>query len=171
MPDAGIAVLDEGRALRFCYAEMVRYNGGRSPGGVALAYKVLEAILPRLAGGAAVERRALAVRSAFPGPGVRDAFELVTRAVTGDRYDLDPSIALPDNGPTRAPFVFEVTFGDRTFRAALRAGFVTEEFLATLALDRRDDAQERHFTALKDELAERLMAVSGDAAFDVTQLT
>jgi hypothetical protein len=156
-----ITVLDEGRELRFSFEEMVRYNGGRSPGGVALAYKALEALLPLLADGP-VERRALSVRSAFPGPGVRDAFELVTRAVTGGRYVDDPQLAGPE---TR--FVFEISYAGRSYVATLRPDFVPEEFLALLGLDTRSPSQERRLTELKGEVADRLMAARGADAYDV----
>ena len=53
---------------------MLRYHGGHSPGGAAIAYKVLERALPELG---ACERREIVVETAFGGPGARDAFELV----------------------------------------------------------------------------------------------
>ena len=73
----------------------MRYHGPGSPGGVAHGFKVLERALPLLAPEGLCERREIVVETAFGGPGARDAFELVTRAVTGDRYHLDPASRAP----------------------------------------------------------------------------
>ena len=37
-----IVVVDQGREVSFSFEEMVAYQGGSSPGGVAHAFKVLE---------------------------------------------------------------------------------------------------------------------------------
>jgi hypothetical protein len=34
-------------------------------------------------------RREIGFETAFGGPGARDAFEMITRAVTGDRFPID----------------------------------------------------------------------------------
>lgn len=78
-----IVVLEAGCEISFSYQDMLKYHGGRSPGGVAHAFKVLERALTLLDGGGGVERRAIFIETAFGGPGARDAFELVTRAVGG----------------------------------------------------------------------------------------
>ena len=75
-----ITVLDDGEPLGFSFDDMLRYSGPRSPGGVAHAFKVMEAGFPRLDPSGPIERRELVVATAFGGPGARDAFELVTRA-------------------------------------------------------------------------------------------
>jgi hypothetical protein len=53
---------------------------------VADAFKAMQRALPILDPNGPVERRQITVHTAFRGPGGRDAFEMVTRAVTGDRY-------------------------------------------------------------------------------------
>ena len=45
-----------------------------------------EQSLPLLAEGKPPERRDITIETAFPGPGARDVFELVTRAVTGPAW-------------------------------------------------------------------------------------
>ena len=76
-----IAVVDSGRLLRFTFEDLIAYHGPGSPGGVAHAFKVMRRAWPLLAADATPERRAITVRTAFGGPGARDGFELVTRAV------------------------------------------------------------------------------------------
>ena len=95
---ARLNLLDAGAAASFGFEDMLRYHGPGSPGGVAHAYKVLERALPLLAPDGPPERREIVVRTAFGGPGARDGFELVTRAVTEGRYTLDPSLALLERG-------------------------------------------------------------------------
>ena len=83
-----LTVLDRGTRLTFSFDDLMRYHGPGSPGGVAHAYKVLELALPLL--GDPPERREVEVATAFGGPGARDGFELVLRAVTEGRYTVDP---------------------------------------------------------------------------------
>ena len=81
-----LSLVDQGRPVAFSFEDMIGYHGPGSPGGVAHAFKVLERALPLLAPDGPAERREITVRTAFGGPGARDAFELVTRAVTEGRY-------------------------------------------------------------------------------------
>ena len=59
---------------------------------------MLERALALLDPSGSVERREVVVDTAFGGPGARDAFELVMRAVTGERYRVDPALARPELG-------------------------------------------------------------------------
>ena len=103
-----IAVLDRGRRIAFSIEDLMKYHGPGSPGGVAHGFKVLERALPLLAPDGLCERRELVVDTAFGGPGARDAFELVTRAVTGDRFRVDAALALPERGRALERFVFRL---------------------------------------------------------------
>src|SRR3954466_11746282 len=101
-----INLVDQGRPLAFSFADVLRYHGGGSPGGAAVAFKALERALPLLDPHAPCERREIAIDTAFGGPGARDAFEMLTRAVTGERLTIDPSLARPELGRARERFVF-----------------------------------------------------------------
>ena len=161
-----LVVVERGRRLAFSFEDLMRYHGPGSPGGVAHAFKVLERALPLLEPEGACERRELTVRTAFGGPGARDAFELVTRAVTGGRYAVDPALARPERGRARERFVFRLGHRDRVVVLDLREGFVTDEFIDLARTDRRDAAQERRLDALKLEMAERVMARPAEAVYD-----
>ena len=160
-----IAVVDRGVRLEFSFADLMRYHGPGSPGGVAHAYKVLERALPLLAPDGVPERRQVVVRTAFGGPGARDAFELVLRAVTGGRYTVDLALARPDRGRAGERFVFSLTYRDREVTLALRDGFVTDEFVDLARAERRSPEQEARLTALKTEMAERVMAAPAEAVY------
>ena len=160
-----IEVLDAGRPIAYSFDDMLRYHGGGSPGGVALAFKVLERALPLLDPDGPCERREVVAETAFGGPGARDAFELVTRAVTGDRYRIDNELARPERGRALERFVFRLTYRGRSVTLELRGGFVTDEFIDLARTESRNVDQERRLDVLKHELAERVMARAVDEVY------
>ena len=162
-----IDVIDGGRVLSFSFEDMLRYHGPGSPGGVAHAFKVMERAFGLLDADGPLERREIAVATAFGGPGARDGFELVTRAVTGERYVLDPALERPERGTTLERFVFRVGYRERDVTLVVREGFVTDEFIA-LARKERDAEEEAHLDRLKLEMAERVMSSPAADVYDVT---
>jgi hypothetical protein len=164
---ASIEVTEHGRPLSFSFDDMLRYHGGGSPGGVAHAFKVLERALPLLDPDGLCERREIVVDTAFGGPGARDAFELVTRAVTGDRYQVDESLGRPGRGRTLERFVFQLRYRDRSVTLELRDGFVTEEFIDLARTDERTPEQEQRLDTLKQEMTDRVMATPADEVYAV----
>jgi hypothetical protein len=166
---ATIVVDDGGLVLELTVQDVTRYHGPHSPGGAAIGFKALERALPLLSPAAPADRRAITIRTAFGGPGARDAFEAVTRAVTGGRYTVDPALARPERGRALARFVFVVGLGDREVTLLLREGFVTDEFTDLAGRDDRGDEDERRLTALKRELADRVLACRADDVFDVAR--
>jgi hypothetical protein len=165
---AQITVSERGTLLRFSFADLMAYHGPGSPGGVAHAFKVLERALPMLGDGAPVERREITVRTAFGGPGARDGFELVTRAVTGERYVLDSSLERPQRGLARERFEFVLGYRGRSVRLSLRDGYVTDEFIALARCENRTTEEEARLDRLKLEMAERVMAAACSAVYDAT---
>ncbi|MDQ4131708.1 MAG: hypothetical protein M3179_00530 [Actinomycetota bacterium] len=160
-----IEVEEEGTTVAFSFDEMLRYSGPHSPGGVALGFKVMERAFGLLGPGP-LARRQILIQTAFAGPGARDACELVTRGLTDGRYIVDPALARPERGDNLTTFAFRVTYGDRSVTLLLREGFVTDEFIR-LARDPNLSAEEQQrFAALKQELADQLMATNAEDAFD-----
>jgi hypothetical protein len=149
-----LEVVEGGAPLRFSFEDVLRYHGGHSPGGAAIAYKVLERALGALG---PCERRKIEVGTAFGGPGARDAFELVTRAVTDGRYRVDTALERPERGRVLERFAWRLSCGGRTVELLLREGFVDEEFV-DLARTERDAEQEARLTELKRALAEGVLA-------------
>ena len=161
-------MLDRGHPIAFSFADVMSYHGHSSPGGVAHAFKVLQRGLPLLEPDGAPERREIAVRTAFAGPGARDAFECVLRAVTEDRYVVDASLERPDLGPTRARFIFRLAYRERVATLTLRDGFVTREFLELAGQDERAPEAEARLTLLKRQMAERVMSASAADVYDAS---
>ena len=159
-----LAVLDGRQQIDFSFDDMMKYHGPGSPGGVAHAFKVMERAFALLDPDGPPQRREITLRTAFGGPGARDGFELVTRAVTQDRFTVDPALARPELGRTRERFVFEVGYRERSVTLLLREGFVSEEFIDLARTEGRSDEQEERLDLLKQQMAERVM---GSAAGDV----
>lgn len=164
-----IRVEERGQTLEFSFADMLRYAGPHSPAGVANAFKVLQRAFGVLSPDDPVQRRSVVVRTAFQGPGARDGFEAVTRAVSDGRYVVDLSLARPDRGRLLQSFVFQVGIGQRSVTLLLRDGFVTEEFIDLAGKSERNDVEEARLDQLKADLARRLLAVPADDVYDVAE--
>ncbi|MGH3921984.1 MAG: hypothetical protein ACRDTT_03780 [Pseudonocardiaceae bacterium] len=162
-----IEVVDQGRILAYTFEDLMRYHGPGSPGGVAHAVKVMERALPLLEPAGLLERREIGVQTAFAGPGARDGFEMVTRAVTEGRYVIDDALTRPEHGPTRESFVFRLSYRGRSVTVALREGYVREEFIALARKEERSAEEESRLTVLKQEMADRLLASRAIDVYDV----
>lgn len=162
-----LQLADAGRVLSFTFEDLLRYAGPGSPGGVAHAFKVLERALPLLDPDGLCERREIGVVTAFGGPGARDGFELVTRAVTDERYEVYQSLARPELGRTRERFIFELSYRGRSVTLVLRDGFVTEEFIELARTEDRTEEEESRLDALKLGLMERVLSCAAADVYDV----
>jgi hypothetical protein len=162
-----LTVKERGRTITFTFDDMMRYHGVDSPAGVATAFKVMQRAFATLSPDQPPERRSVSVRTAFRGPGARDGFEAVTRAVSEDRYTVDRSLVRADLGRLREDFVFEVGIADRTATLLLRDGFVTAEFIDLARAENRSDEQEQRLDELKARLAQRVMSAPATDVFDV----
>lgn len=167
MTGVSVEVVDQGRNLRFGFDDLMRYHGPGFPGGVAHGFVVMQLALPRLDPDGPPERREIRLDTAFPGPGARDGIELVTRAVTEDRYIVDPALGRPDRGTTLERYVFRFSYRDRAVRLEIREGFVTDEFIALSRRPGRSAEEEAHLTVLKQEMADRLLGVPAEEVYDV----
>ncbi len=166
-----IAVVDQGQPIAFSFDDMMRYHGPAAPGGVAHAFKVLERALALLEPGGSPERREITIETAFGGPGARDAFELVTRAVTEDRYVVDPRLERPERGRTLERFVFRVGYRDRAVTLLVREGWVTDEFIELARREPRTAEEDDRLAVLKREMADRVMSAPAIDVYDATDVT
>jgi len=167
MTGASVEVVDQGRHLHFGFEDLLRYHGPEAPGGVAHGFVVMQLALPLLDPDGPPERREIRLDTAFPGPGARDGIELVTRAVTEDRYVVDPALGRPDRGTTLERYVFRFSYRDQAVRLEIREGFVTDEFIALSRTSGRTAEEEAHLTVLKQEMADRLLGVPAEQVYDV----
>ncbi|MBW3556104.1 MAG: hypothetical protein KY454_04095, partial [Actinobacteria bacterium] len=164
---ASVQVVDQGQVISFTFDDMMRYHGPCFPGGVAHALKVMERAFPLLGDGGPPERREITVDTAFRGPGGRDAFELVTRAVTEGRYHVDAALERPERGTTLERYVFRLGYRGRAVTLQLREGLVVDEFVVLSRMATRTPAQEHRLSVLKQEMADRLLARAASEVYDV----
>ena len=162
-----LTVEELGRTSTFTFDDMMRYHGVHSPAGVAMAFRVMQRAFAALYSDGPPPRREVVVRTAFRGPGARDGFEAVTRAVTDGRYTVDRSLVRSDLGRLREDFVFVVRIGDRTATLLLRDGFVSDEFIDLARTENRSDAQEQRLDELKAQLAQRVIAAPAAEVYDI----
>lgn len=152
-----LEVHEEGGAVSFSFGEMLRYSGPGSPAGVALGFKVMERAFPLLEPSGPVERREVVVDTAFRGPGARDAFEHVTRSLTDGRYTVDPGLERPERGHTLQTFAFRLGYRDRHVSLLVQEGVISDEFVRLAQTPDLPPEEWQRFTAMKKELADRLM--------------
>ena len=152
-----LRVQENGQPLTYGFDDIMRYHGFAAPGGVGQAFKVLERALPLLDGGALVERREVSVRTPFGGPGVRDAFEMVTV----DREMKNP------RGGLATSFIFTLTYRGASVTVTLRDGFVAPEFAELGRKTDRTPQEQERFNVLKQEMADKLLATPADEVYDV----
>ena len=162
---AVVVVTDLGRTIAFTFEDLLKYHGPGSPAGVAVAFKALQRAFAVLSPDAPPERRSVTVRTPFRGPGARDCFEAVTRAVTDGRFTVDRTLLRTDRGRLLEDFVFEIGLDGAAVTLLLRDGFVDDEFIDLARAERRTEAQELRLDSLKAQLAQRVMAPSADRVF------
>jgi hypothetical protein len=155
-----------GRTSTFTFDDMIRYHGPHSPAGVAIAFKVMQRAFAVLSPGEPPQRRSITVHTAFRGPGARDGFEAVTRAVSDGRYVVDRTLVRADRGRLLEDFVFVVNISGSTVTLLLREGFVTDEFIDLARTENRSDDQEARLDELKAQLARQVMSAAAADLFD-----
>ncbi len=162
-----LTVVENGRELHYSYADLMSYHGYGFPGGVAHAFKVMERALPLLDGGRPPERREIDIRTAFRGPGARDAFEMVTRGLTEGRYVVDTALEHPERGETLMRYVFVLAYRGTAVRLQARAGIVRDEFILLGRKTDRTAAEDVRLELLKQDMADRLLAMPAEQAYEV----
>jgi hypothetical protein len=167
-----LVVLDQGGSISISFDDLLKYHGRSSIAGVAHAFKVMERAFPLLSTGHPPERYDITVESGFPGAGARDAFEMVTRAVTGDRYRLAPELGGAE--VPEAPgghFCFRLGYRGTVVDLTLRDGLVPEEFIRLACREVPTAAEADRAKQLKEDMAERLLSLSPAEVYDAKVTT
>ncbi|HVL98272.1 MAG TPA: hypothetical protein VM324_03165 [Egibacteraceae bacterium] len=162
-----LEVLDHGEPVAISFDDLIKYHGRSSIAGLAHGFKALQRALPLLAGGPPPERYRIWVDSAFAGDGARDALEMVTRAVTGDRFRPAPELA-PADAP-RAPqgrFFFRLLYEDRIVDLKLRVGLATDEFVDRVCRGVDTPAEAEAVGRLKQDTADHLLSLPAEEVYD-----
>ena len=164
-----LVVLDQGESIAISFDDLLKVHGRSSIAGVAHAFKAMERAFPLLSPGEPPERYDITVESGFPGGGARDAFEMVTRAVTDDRYGL-----ASDPAPAEAPpapgghFFFRLGYRGTVVELVARAKLVPEEFVEVACREAPTEAEAARAQQLKEEMAALLLRLPADEVYDAT---
>lgn len=165
--DKDILTVAEGQEmLAFCFADLLLYHGTGFPGGVAHAFKAMQAAFPLLDSDP-LQRREITVLTAFSGQGGRDAVEMVTRALTDGRLTVDRTLGGRDVlSEPPGPYLWRFTYRGRTAEVTIKPGHVREEFVRLGATPDRTPDQEARLTELKQEMATRLLALAATEIYE-----
>lgn len=165
--DATIAIHDHGRPVRLDFPALLAYHGGGALAGAAIGFRAMAAAGSALSAGQPWDRRTLTVVSWHNGPGVRDAIEFVTRAITRGRFERRESGSVQSCG-ARDAFRFELADGRHVVHLALREHIVDPAFFELAGTPSRSPQQEAELTRLKAIVADAVMALSADRLFDIS---
>lgn len=168
-----LTVLENNTPLSFSFDDLLKYHGPEFPGGVAHGFKVMERAFSLLEDQGPLERREIRITTAFPGPGGRDAFEMVTRCVTDNRYVVDkelPEAAEVLESP-KGRYYFRFEYRNKVIVVTIRPGHVREEFIALARKADRTEQDERRLAELKQEMADRLMKLPAAELYDAVVQT
>lgn len=142
------------------------YHGQSALAMAAIVFQAQRAAFAVLSPGKIPARRDISIVSGHPGPGVRDAFEVVTRAVTRGAYSVDRTLSEARLVPGHdISYSFRITLGERTVEMALRPAVLPERFFELVFAKDRTTAQERELSALKRSIAEDVLAKDPGALF------
>ena len=157
-----LTVCDEEGEMSFNREDLIRYSGQGHLIASALVMRVLSDAFARLSPGKVPDRKQIRVLSAFPGLGVRDHIELVTRAVTDGRYIVDTS-AGPDYAPTSAiggRMYFVVAVGEKAISYVMNPDIFNDRWRQEVAAFQKGaSTPEEHarYVAYKYEVVGELM--------------
>lgn len=154
-----VQVMGEEEVIAVTFPQLAAYHGQGALAMLALTFQALNGMLALLP---AIPRRdEIAVLSGHPGPGVRDAFEFVTRAVTRGAYTVDRTLpAARFNPHGEMSYSFRLTVAGLMVSAELRDGILPPRFFA---LFRGGDPAE--LGALKRQIAAEALAATPDRLF------
>ena len=161
-----IRVVGEEEPIEIGFDAVAAYHGQAALAMLAVTFQGLRAAFVELSPTGMPWRSSLSVVSGHPGPGVRDAFEFVTRAVTRNAYTVDRS--LPDaryNPHVDMSYSFRISLDGRTVQVVLRDNVLPPRFFEVGWIKEKSASEAAEYSALKREIAARVLASEPEALF------
>ncbi len=171
MRDVPIRIMGEEAPIDLLYDQAAAYHGQAALAMLAIMFQGLRGALTMLAPGQDLKRNELSVVCGHPGPGVRDAFEFVTRAATRGVYDVDRTLPLARLNPmANISYSFRLMHGNRTVVAALRPGVLPARFfeLLNMPAEQRSPDWKGEISALKRRIADHALRQKPDDLFEMS---
>ena len=172
-----VSVKDADGPIEISFEDLKKYHGTQALCGLTVGYTVLSAAWQSLSDGEPLDRDDITVETAFPGPGARDAVEMVTRAVSREAFkvvsDKKPDANIAE--AAKGAYWYKVTAKGRSVELGLKQGVLPKEFLGLrrklLAGDATAEEAET-FRGLQKELSSRLLSMDNPLdAFNVLSMT
>ncbi|MGO1164487.1 hypothetical protein ACTOV4_21695 [Brucella sp. C7-11G] len=167
-----LTVAENGTVLTFTYNDFVKYHGFKSPCGLSQSFKVLELALPLLGDGEPIERRELKISTAFTGPGARDGFEMIARAVSGDRYVVNPELG--GEQVTESPsgkYYFRLEYRNKVVEVKLKPEHIRADYIQLSRTPDRSESDQSRLQDLKQELADRILPLTSEQLYEINVQT
>ena len=170
-----IRICDRNEILEIHFSEVRKYHGNIALMAIAVGFRTLQAAFAELYGDQIPERSDISILSGHAGPGFRDAFEFVTRAVTRQVYEVDTSYPKGQYDPYR-PQSYSFVISDKKGSAVEVT--LNERFLPSIFYDYLKKGREGTMTEdeneinrqLKEDLCERAMTLPQDELLYVRRL-
>lgn len=173
--DVPLRLRDQGDEISVTWNALYSYCGPSQVIATALFYRLAEQAFRELSSEQPPRREALAFLTAFPGRGVLECLEIVTRLPTlaPDRVQLDL-----EAGPPEAPaafagrFYFEFQIGDRRRSYVPVGDYLDDEFRSQVAAWQHTVMNEEQYNSYMDfkwKKAQALMNHRGDLFLSAPQ--
>jgi len=119
-----IRIRDRKQVLEVSYEDVKKYHGSLALMAVAVGFRSLQAAFSELYGEEVPNRKDISILSGHAGPGFRDAFEYVTRAVPRGAYQVNVDYPVAQFDPFRPQsYAFVISTADgKAVEVALRDG-------------------------------------------------
>lgn len=171
-----ICIRDRKEVLEISYSDVKKYHGSVALMAVAVGYRTLQAAFAELYGEEVPNRKDISIMSGHAGPGFRDVFEFVTRALTRGVYTVNVEYPVAQHDPYRPQsYAYVISTADgKAVEAALRQDFLPSAFYEYLKKGRENamtEQEEEDFDRLKLELSERALALSVDELLIVKRIS
>lgn len=180
--DTTIAIIVDGKLTTFDFDELKLFHKGDSWFGCTVGFRAMQIAARELSQPSPWSRTNISIVSAHPGPGVKDAIELITATVSSDNFQLHESADSNNcNSGCNSNMRFEwwLTTNEKTIHIKLHDGIVPESFLQLLerlntdsylkVSEKNEDLKQ--FDLMKLNLSTLLWNQSLDASFEINHVT
>lgn len=165
---SSIRVMGEEDPIDITFDAVTAYHGQSALAMLAVTFQAIKVALEKLSPQAPAKRADITIVSGHPGPGVRDSFEFVTRAVTRGAYTVDRSLPASRLVPGfDISYSFRVMLNGKTAEIALKPDALPERFFALNFNKSRTEADNLEMSRLKKTIASEVMAKPADGLFTV----
>ena len=167
-----LTITDIDGPIELTFEDLIKYHGTRSICGLTVGYTALRVVWQKLSPNAPVNRDLTSIVTAFPGPGARDAFEMVTRAVSREQYEVATNFT---HGPmiaeaAKGAYWFKFTIDQNSIEIGLKPDMVPKDFVPLRRLLLAGNAQPedaKKFRSIQHDFSKKLLATDPFDAFNI----